>query len=418
MARLVVISKGLPSQSHELGKSWVTIGRADGNSFQISESSVSGRHCEVKSRGDELIVRDLLSLNGTFVGGKKITEAVVKSDGTFCVGEVELRFDTSAPVPGTSFSSKMLLTKAAAKAPSKSPPASAGKNTPSPPDITGTEKHHVLFIDDSLAFLETFGELCSGLSNQTWKIHSAATADDGLAVLKQHPIGLVVVDIGLPRVDGLQLLGILSRHFPEVKLAVLTGKATEANRMACLSKGAELFLEKPVTTDGIGIAFNLLNELISRKRREGSSDTLRPGSLPEIIQVECVEKHSAILEIHNQRLQGRIYIETGAIVHAEVEALAGEKAFYKLLSLADGEFRLKPFQPPSQRTIQDRWESLLREATRVCDEETVGITKPPAPDPVPANPSSPPAVEHNLGDDIVVVATYDGKWTSVEEPKK
>ena len=98
--------------------------------------------------------------------------------------------------------------------------------------------------------------------------------------------------------------------------------------------------------------------------------------------------------------------------------LAGEKAFYKLLSLAGGEFGLKLFQPPQERTIHGRWESLLMEAARVCDEETVVVAKSAASGAAPPQNPVPPSVEHDLGDDIVVVATYDGKWTPMNQPKK
>src|SRR5471032_361252 len=125
MAKLVVITKGLAAAPHELGEKWNTVGRADGNDFQIAESSVSGRHCEVKLRGDELVVRDLQSTNGTFVAGQKISEGVVKPGQTLRVGEVELRFENSAPeaTPGTSFVTKMLATNTAANPPKPVAPA-------------------------------------------------------------------------------------------------------------------------------------------------------------------------------------------------------------------------------------------------------------------------------------------------------
>src|SRR5712675_3017767 len=97
MSKLVVINRTLTAMAHELGEKWVTIGRHDGNEFQIADPSVSGRHCEVRVRGDELVVRDLQSTNGTFVDDKKISEGVVKLGQTLRVGEVELRFEASAP---------------------------------------------------------------------------------------------------------------------------------------------------------------------------------------------------------------------------------------------------------------------------------------------------------------------------------
>jgi CheY-like chemotaxis protein len=436
MAKLVVITKGLPALSHELGGSWVTIGRADTNTFQIVESSVSARHCEVRLQGDELVVRDLLSTNGTFAGGKKITEGIVKTSETLRVGEVELRFDASGVSPGTASVTRMLVTGVSPKpAPATAPPSSSplpvADAQPAGPPTGGGEpakKYHVLFVDDSMALLETFGELCSVLSSQTWKIYSATTADRALAILQETPMDLVVLDIGIPMVDGIQLLGIIVRRYPGVKIAVMTGHATESNRAACLSNGAELFIEKPVSADGIKVVFNLLNDLISWGHREGFSGALRQVGLQEVIQMECIGRRSSILEIRNPQLRGQIYIEAGAIIHATVGKLTGEQAVYRLLSLKGGEFQVNPFQAPPRRTVQIGWENLLMEAARVSDEETVLVTKPavphpasagtatvpkPAPPEQPSPGTSPPAADGQhiaMGGDIVVVATYDGKW--------
>jgi CheY-like chemotaxis protein len=427
MAKLVVITKGLPASAFELGANWATIGRGDDNTFQIVEPSVSTRHCEVRLKGDELVVHDLLSTNGTFVGGKKIVDGVLKPGETLRLGEVQLRFDAFIPAeaPGTSFVTKMLVTNAAsgatpkplaaATAPPNSVPVAEVRTSES--GVEPVKKHHVLFVDDSLAFLEIFGELCSALSNKTWAIHTAATADRALAILKDHPVGLVVLDIRMPTLDGIQLLGIINRRHPDIKVAVMTGNANDTNRAAALSNGAELFIEKPVSPEDIKVVFNMLNELVSWEQREGFSGALRQVGLHDVIQMECIGRHSSILEVRNQQVRGQIYIETGAVVHAAVETLVGHDAFNRLLSLKGGEFQLKPFKSPPQRTVSERWESLLMEAARCDDEETALVAKKSVE--APAKPSSPPPAEdHSLGDEIVVVATYDGKWNPVDGSKK
>jgi CheY-like chemotaxis protein len=426
MAKLVVITKGMPASSLELGDHWATIGRADGNTLQIVETSVSGRHCEVRVKGDELAVRDLLSTNGTFAGGKKITEAVVKVGETFRVGEVELRFEASVPAnpPGPSFVTKMLVTNLAAKTPAPEAGATIPSKPASPPETGNTRRHRVLFVDDSMAFLEMFGELCVDLSKGAWEIQTATTADRALAILQEGPIDLVVLDIGIPMVDGIQLLGIINRRYPGIKIAVMTGNASESKRTASLASGAELFIEKPVSADGIKVVFNMLNDLAAWTHREGFSGTLRQVGLQEVIQMECIGRHSSILEIHNPQVHGQIFIENGAVIHAAVGTLLGGHAFYKLLSLKGGEFQLKPFQPPPQRTVQERWEFLIMDAARASDEETALIAKqsaqaPAAAPPGPKNP--PPSPGHAaLGEDIIVVATYneDGEWKPTDRSQK
>ena len=130
---------------------------------------------------------------------------------------------------------------------------------------------NVLFVDDNQVFLETFTELCAVFSNQSWGIKSAVSVDCALAVLQQKPIDLVVLDLGMPLIDGTQLLGMLKQYYPAVKIAVLTGNATNDKRLETLARGADLFVEKPVTPGGIRSTFNLLNDLVLASQRKNSS---------------------------------------------------------------------------------------------------------------------------------------------------
>lgn len=412
MARLVVTNRVFSVNEFELGAQWATIGRADSNQFQLLEQSVSGRHCEVKVEGDDLRVRDLLSTNGTFLDGKKLTEGVLKPGQILRLGDVELRYESSAPgtLSGAPFNSKMLVTQTAATA---AKPAEAADKKPAPAN-DGRKRHRVLFVDDSMAFLENFGGLCGEFSQGAWEVLTAATADRALALLQEKPVDLVVLDIAMPMLDGLQLLGLITRRYPGLKIAIMTALASEAKRTDALNKGAEIFLEKPVTAEGMKIAFNVLNDLVSW-HHEGFTGALRHVGLPEVIQMECNGRHSSVLEIRNPELHGEIYIDNGTITHAAVGPLTGEPAFFRLLSLKGGEFQVKPFKAPPQQTITNRWEFLLMEAARSRDEETVLVQKPAEDKPSAPPANTPPA---SPDDEFVVVATYDGKWIPSDGSQK
>jgi pSer/pThr/pTyr-binding forkhead associated (FHA) protein len=101
MAKLVILSEGMTGRSHELKVDKTTIGRVEDNTFQIAEPSVSSHHCEVLLRGNEVIVRDLNSTNGSFINGEKITEKALKPGQTLRLGQIEMRLETDAP-PGQS----------------------------------------------------------------------------------------------------------------------------------------------------------------------------------------------------------------------------------------------------------------------------------------------------------------------------
>ena len=389
MSRLVAINPGLTGSSYELGTRWVTIGRGDKNAFQIVETSVSSQHCEVLLRGNELVVRDLRSTNGTFIEGQTITEAVLQPGQTLRLGEVELRLEITAPAPSAA-------SPAAAPAPVKKPEVAGG--TP--------KQYRVLFVDDSMAFLEMVTDLFGTRKDITWEIHTAASPDKALAILQQKLIDLVVLDIGMPLLDGIQLLGLIHQRYPNIKKVVLTGESDDRHRAACLANGAELFLLKPGDDDGWRLIFNLLTSLLRWEDSDDFVSTLSENGLYNIIQLECVGGNSSLLEVRNQQTAGEIYIEGGAIVHVSAGKLVGEKAFHQLLSLTDGEFRVVPFRAPPARTVQRQWDLLLAEITRAREEEnysadddgTILITKkrPSVQPPPPAPPAATPEAKEPL----------------------
>ena len=368
MAWLIITSKNVPPSIYKLGAGWVAIGRSESNQFQIVETSISARHCEVCVQEDELLVRDLLSTNGTFVGGRRIAEAVVKAGGTLRLGDVELRFDTRGA--GATAGSLLLAGQPTLPTPEPAVPGLF------PASDAADESCKVLFVDDSLAFLELFGELCSEFSEHAWKIYKAASADSALALLHEVTVDLVVLDIGMPLMDGLQLLTIITRRYPGQKIAVVTGNATPERRAYALAHGAELFLEKPVTADGLSNVFKMLEELLLwDHHREGFTGALQQVNLQEVLHVECGGRHSSVLEIRNPVLHGEIYIENGDVIHAVAGELTGQTAFHHLLALRGGDFHVQPFRQPKQRTIDVRWEFLLMDAARMVTSDTAFLTK-------------------------------------------
>merc|ERR1712091_11695 len=66
-----------------------TVGRRPGNSLQVTDGSVSGRHAEIVVSAVGVTIRDLGSTNGTLVGGQKMSEFALQHHGQFSLGAVE-----------------------------------------------------------------------------------------------------------------------------------------------------------------------------------------------------------------------------------------------------------------------------------------------------------------------------------------
>jgi hypothetical protein len=105
MPRLVLLSEGFAGRTYELKTETTTVGRVSDNTFEIPEASVSSHHAEIILRGNDVVIRDLNSTNGTFINGERVTtEAVLKPGQTLRFGTVELKIDTGdgpiKPGPG------------------------------------------------------------------------------------------------------------------------------------------------------------------------------------------------------------------------------------------------------------------------------------------------------------------------------
>lgn len=87
----------MTGRTHELKADKTTIGRVEDNMFQIAEASVSSHHCEVLLRGNDVIVHDLNSTNGTYINGDKVSESPLKPGQILRLGQVEMRLETDAP---------------------------------------------------------------------------------------------------------------------------------------------------------------------------------------------------------------------------------------------------------------------------------------------------------------------------------
>jgi len=94
---------------------------------------------------------------------------------------------------------------------------------------------------------------------------------------------------------------------------------------------------------------------------------LRDLKLPNIIQLNCMERNSAKLTIEHAGKYGMIYFLEGQIVHAEFDPDIGEKALFRLLGLPEGKFKVENGVRAPMSTITTHWNNLLLEGLHQLD---------------------------------------------------
>jgi len=229
-------------------------------------------------------------------------------------------------------------------------------------------KTRVLFVDDDHGFLQMVNDVFGQLGRESWEICQATNANDALKVLGEQPIDLVVLDLVMPGVGGMDLLKLIDRDFPNLQKVLLTGGSADKDRISGLEGGADLFLEKPANLAGLESVFATLSELARWQQKMGARGSVRPAGLLDIIRMECASGNSRLLEVSFENVKGQIYVKAGVIVHAETEGRRGQSAFSFLASRRDAEFNLKQFVEPPERSVDRQWEFLVMEAFRLQEQ--------------------------------------------------
>ncbi len=100
----------------------------------------------------------------------------------------------------------------------------------------------ILVIDDEVAIRKTLGEI---LSFEGYKIHEAADGEEGLQMFSEKKYDLVLCDIKMPKLDGLEFLAKAVAASPDVPVVMISGHGTIETAVEAVKKGAYDFISKP-----------------------------------------------------------------------------------------------------------------------------------------------------------------------------
>lgn len=115
--------------------------------------------------------------------------------------------------------------------------------------------------------------LATGLRQLGHEVEWAGNGSDAEAALDRSPIDAVVLDLGLPRVDGMVWLGRWRARGLTLPILILTARQGVEQRVAGLDAGADDFLTKPITIDELAARLRALH------RRSGAQATWQQGEL-------------------------------------------------------------------------------------------------------------------------------------------
>ena len=222
----------------------------------------------------------------------------------------------------------------------------------------------VLIVDDEETLTWSMAKSLSK-DKDKYEVIIANNGREAFNYLAKNKIDLVITDIRMPDINGLDLLVKIKKEYPQTKVIIMTAYGSSDVQKEATQRGSLYYIEKPFEISDIR---KIIIDLIGKKK--GFRGKMFGLQLTDIIQMNCLSRLTTALIITRDGEKGIIYLNEGEIIHAECGEQKGTEAFYSILSWQEGEFVSNiSFIPPVQ-TIYQNWEHLLIEAMRMSDDKT------------------------------------------------
>ncbi len=108
------------------------------------------------------------------------------------------------------------------------------------------EKERILIVDDEIPILEMVSQYIHLLG---YEASSAKSGQEALSLLKQEPFTILLTDIKMPDMDGLELMKTVKEEFPDLHIIAMTGHGTSYTFTDVVAAGATDYLNKPFSLD-------------------------------------------------------------------------------------------------------------------------------------------------------------------------
>ncbi|MGB3209421.1 MAG: response regulator [Desulforhopalus sp.] len=222
----------------------------------------------------------------------------------------------------------------------------------------------VLVVDDEADMLWMLQRnLNKGM--QDVEILAAKSGEEALAILSDKPANLVITDINMPGMNGLDLLIEINNRFPDTGVIIMTAYPSNAYENQAMMSGSLRFIEKPFDINEVR---SIVKEAL--KIHEGFQGTVDGVDLIDIVQFNGLSRATAALKVTTGDQEGMIFFKDGTVVHAMYGEMTGEDAFFTILDFNGGSLQnIRGVEPPIV-SISKSIEGLLFEAALKNDEKS------------------------------------------------
>ena len=134
--------------------------------------------------------------------------------------------------------------------------------------MNATTSPSVLLVDDARDMLELLRRSINAMGLTPF---TANNVMDAITVLEQGPVDLVITDLNMPEVSGIQLVRYMGEHFPHIPVLVITGYPKLEDAVQVMKLGAVEYIVKPFTQEELREAVERVLSSIAARTPEAES---------------------------------------------------------------------------------------------------------------------------------------------------
>jgi CheY-like chemotaxis protein/predicted regulator of Ras-like GTPase activity (Roadblock/LC7/MglB family) len=227
---------------------------------------------------------------------------------------------------------------------------------------------NVLIVDDEKALLQSIESGFEPFQDR-FRVFTAADGRAAVEILESRPVDLVVTDLHMPVMDGIELLAYMNTRFPGLPASVITAFRDSKAEKLLRSMGVLSLLDKPVAFDDL---IRCVEDGLKLSAQGGSLTGVSIGGFLQLIEME---KKTCLLEVSAEfRRAGAFLFVDGVLCDAWCGGLRGEDAAMEMVGWERARMALKDVPPTrhASRTVRRSLMKILLEGSRRKDETTAG----------------------------------------------
>lgn len=185
----------------------------------------------------------------------------------------------------------------------------------------------VLFVDDDQIMLLAIEKRFTAHSDY-FSMIMAKDGFDAVQKLKEHTVSLIVLDLKMPRMDGMSLLTHTREKYPDIPVIIVSGYRTAEMYKLAKAKGVIAYISKPFQVDDLG---KIILSTLQKEAAGGIMHNVSPTVFLQLMEMEAKTCTIRILDKKSGK-GGILYFTDGKLLDVRVGEETGIDAAYQVFS--------------------------------------------------------------------------------------